>query len=324
MRRAGSACRHSISLPGKRLRLKKWIAGPNRLNMKKLGFAMALRAATCLVLLAAAAPVMASDVERARALFERAEYRPAVELLKSSPEANSPDAQFVAGRAWYQLGEYRKAVEALEKTAQARPGDAAVWLWLGRAWGRRAETSNMLVAPSYASKSRQCFEKSVALNPKLGEALNDLFTYYLEAPGFLGGGMDKAQALLEKIRAVDPAEAEYALAQIAEKRKQYESAEAHLRRAVELAPKQAGRLIDLARFFARRGRIQEADRTLDAAAEVAPGSPKVLFARAELYVNTRRHPQEARRLLEQYLQSPLTPDDPPREEARKLLGRLGG
>ncbi len=269
-------------------------------------------------------PAGAASIERARAHFERAEYRHAIEALKQAPEAGSPEGLFLAGRAWYQLGEYKKAVEALEKASQARPDDAAIWLWLGRAWGRRAETSNMLVAPSYASKSRQCFEKAVALNPNSGEALNDLFTYYLEAPGFLGGGVDKAQALVDRIRAVDPAEAEYALAQIAEKRKQFDTAEAHLLCAVELAPKQAGRLIDLARFLARRGKLQEADRTLDAAAEAAPGSPKVLFARAELYVNTRRNPQEARRLLEQYLQAPLTPDDPPREEARKLLERIGG
>lgn len=275
----------------------------------------------CLIL---AAPLVASDLDRARAHFERAEYREAIALLKSSPDARGADAQFLLGRAWYQLGEYRKAVEALEKAAEARPDDANLWLWLGRAWGRRAETSNMLVAPSYASKSRQAFEKAVNLDPANKEALNDLFSYYLEAPGFLGGGFDKAQALVARIRALDPAEAEYALAQLAEKKKQYESAEAHLRRAAELAPRQVGRVIDLARFFARRGRIQDADRALAQAEQIAPGSPKVLFARAEFYVQTRRNPQEARRLIEQYLQSPLTPDDPPREEARKLLERIGG
>lgn len=285
---------------------------------------MKLSLAAWLAFLLLAAPAGASDLDRARALYERAEYRQAIELLKSSPGARSAEALFLLGRAHYQLGDFRKAVEALEKSVQARPNDAAAWLWLGRAWGRRAETSNMFVAPSYASKARQCFEKAVALDPQNREALNDLFSYYLEAPGFLGGGIDKAQGLVEKIRALDSAEAEYALAQLAEKKKQYDRAEAHLRRAVELAPKQVGRVLDLARFFARRGRIQEADRAMEQAEKIAPGSPKVLFARAELYIQTHRHPKEARRLIEQYLQSPLTPDDPPREEARKLLERLGG
>ncbi|GIU73028.1 MAG: hypothetical protein KatS3mg004_0115 [Bryobacteraceae bacterium] len=274
-------------------------------------------------LLTVGALAWASDLDRARVLYERAEYRQAVELLKNSPEGRTPEGLWLAGRAWYQLGDYKKAVDALEKLGQARPQDSDAWLWLGRAWGRRAETSNMLVAPSYASRSRQCFEKAVALNPRNAEALNDLFTYYLEAPGFLGGGVDKAEALVAKIRAIDPAEAEYALAQIAEKRRQYESAEAHLRRAVELAPRQVGRIIDLARFLVRRGRLQEAEKTFDEAQAVAPDSPKVLFARAETYLKAGRK-AEARKLLEQYLKAELTPEDPPREEALRLLAKLGG
>jgi len=274
-------------------------------------------------LLTVGALAWASDLDRARVLYERAEYRQAVELLKNSPEGRTPEGLWLAGRAWYQLGDYKKAVDALEKLVQARPQDSDAWLWLGRAWGRRAETSNMLVAPSYASRSRQCFEKAVALNPRNAEALNDLFTYYLEAPGFLGGGVDKAEALVAKIRAIDPAEAEYALAQIAEKRRQYESAEAHLRRAVELAPRQVGRIIDLARFLVRRGRLQEAEKTFDEAQAVAPDSPRVLFARAESYLRAGRK-AEARKLLEQYLKAELTPEDPPREEALRLLAKLGG
>ncbi|MFZ5929205.1 MAG: tetratricopeptide repeat protein [Acidobacteriota bacterium] len=282
------------------------------------------RLALWLVCLFLAAPAGASDLDRARAFFERAEYGQAIDLLNSSSGVRSADELFLLGRAHYQLGDYKKAVEALQKAAEARPGDAGIWLWLGRAWGRRAETSNMFVAPSYAAKARQCFEKAVALDPANKEAVNDLFRYYLEAPGFLGGGLEKAQALVDRIRALDPAEAEYALAQLAEKKKEYDHAEAHLRRAVELAPKQVGRVIDLARFLARRSRIQEADRTLEQAEKLAPGSPRVLFARAEFYIQTRRNPQEARRLIEQYLQSPLTPDDPPRSEALKLLGKIGG
>jgi hypothetical protein len=32
----------------------------------------------------------------------------------------------------------------------------------------------------------------VQLNPRNMDALSDLFEYYLEAPGFMGGGLDKA------------------------------------------------------------------------------------------------------------------------------------
>ena len=82
-------------------------------------------------------------------------------------------------------------------------------------------------------------------------------------------------------------------------------------------------MIDLAKFLFRRGRAQEAEKTFEQASAIAPGSPKVLFAKAESYIKAGRK-EEARKLLKQYLTLPLSPDDPPREEALRLLDRLKG
>jgi hypothetical protein len=40
-------------------------------------------------------------------------------------------------------------------------------------------------------------------------------------------------------------------------------------------------------------------------------------------INEKRDLDTARKLLEQYLKSPLTPEDPPREHAQALLKKLG-
>jgi len=265
---------------------------------------------------------VASDLDRAQSLYNRTDYRAALDILKQSPEAKTAAGHELAGKAWYQLGDFKNAVEAFEKAVRLDPSSSRLENWLGRSWGRRAETSNPLMAPGYASKARQHFERSVALNPRDQEAVNDLFSYYLEAPGFLGGGMDKAAALAEKIKTNDPAEYYFALAQLAEHRKQYDYAEAHLRRAVDIAPKQVGRVLDLAKFLARRGKYSEAENTFQLASKVAPQNKEILFARAATYVETGRNLDEAKKLLVQYINSPLTADDPPRDEARKLLQRV--
>lgn len=161
------------------------------------------------------------------------------------------------------------------------------------------------------------------LDPNNPEAVNDLFSYYLEAPGFLGGGLDRASALAERIGELDRAEYHWAQAQLARKRKQFTSAEEQLRKAMELAPNQVGRVIDLAAFLAERGRAQESDAAFRKARELAPEAPKVLFARASAYIETDREPEATRKLLEQYLWSDLTPEDPPRREAEKLLRGIG-
>jgi tetratricopeptide (TPR) repeat protein len=182
--------------------------------------------------------------------------------------------------------------------------------------------ASFLTAPGYASKTRQNLERAVALDERNIEALNDLFEYYLQAPGFLGGGHDKAAALIEKIAAVDPVERHWAMARLAEERKDFRSAEAQLRRSLELAPRQIGRAVDLAKFLARRGRTEESEQIFEMARRLGPQHPTFLWERANLLVEQKRNLPEARRLLEQYLTVAVPPEDDNKTEARKLLKRL--
>jgi tetratricopeptide (TPR) repeat protein len=232
-------------------------------------------------------------------------------------------AELERGKSYFLAGDYKKAAELFDRAIAADPGNSVLYHWLGKAYGRRAETSNMLIAPGLASKARQNFEKAVALDGKNLEAINDLFSYYLEAPGFLGGGLDKAEKLAKRIEALDPVEYHYALAQLADKRKEFKTAEMHFRRAVDLAPRQVGRIIDLARFLSQRGQHQESEKVFAQAERVSPNEPRLLFERAQNYIRSKKNLEEAKVLLERYLKSRLTPDDPPRAEAERLLKQAG-
>ncbi len=114
------------------------------------------------------------------------------------------------------------------------------------------------------------------------------------------------------------------LARIAEKRKEYQTAEQQFRLAAEAAPRQVGRVLDLAKFLAKRGRYQESEEAFVRAEKLAPNAPKVLFERANAYIRTGRNLDTARVLLQRYLEATLTPDDPPRKDAESLLKRLPG
>jgi Flp pilus assembly protein TadD len=263
----------------------------------------------------------ASDVvRRAEALYQHTDYAASLRVLADDP---APEAAnyLLAGKNHFMSGDYKKAVELFEKflvmSSQSSEGE----LWLGRAWGRRAETSSWVMAASHATKARQSFEKAVALDPRNHEAKNDLFDYYLNAPGMLGGGMEKAEAEARSIAAERPPEYEFEEAQISEKRKDFKTAEVHLRRAMELAPAEAGRVVDLARFLAKHGRFNESDPLFEKARKMAPGQPRILFAQASSDIENHRNREEARQLLQEYLHADLTPDDPSRQEAEKLLRR---
>jgi tetratricopeptide (TPR) repeat protein len=263
------------------------------------------------------------SLKRAEELYQRTDYKVSLTLLRDiSPPTGA--VYCVMGQDYFMLGEYKKATDSFEKALTLEPSNSVYAHWLGRSFGRRAETSGPFTAPLHASKARQYFERAVALDPANEEAMNDLFDYYLQAPGFLGGGYERAEQIAKRIAQQNEAEGHFAQAQLADKRKQFDTAEEQLRRAMELAPKQVGRVLDLAKYLAKRGRFEESEAAFDKAEALAPGSPKVYFARAHTYVEHRRHLDKAQELLIKYLGSDLTPDDPPRDEAERLLKQAAG
>jgi Flp pilus assembly protein TadD len=282
-----------------------------------------MRILSAFVFLAVTAGASLDVVGRASALYQRTDYEDSLHVLAQDP---APDAAnyLLSGKNYFMLGDYERAIECFEKALAISPTNSEYELWLGRAWGRRAETSGWLIAGVHASKARQCFERAVAWDPNNREAKNDLFDFYVNAPGFLGGGLEKAEAHARSIASERPPEYEYEEAQIADRKKDYAAAEAHLRRAMELAPTDSGRILDLARYVAKRGRLAESDALFDKARKLAPDKPTVAFAEARMDIENHRNLEQARRLLQGYLHASLTPDDPPRQEAEKLLRRAGG
>jgi cytochrome c-type biogenesis protein CcmH/NrfG len=93
---------------------------------------------------------------------------------------------------------------------------------------------------------------------------------------------------------------------------------------MEVAPREIGRVLDLAKYLAKRGRIQDSEAAFERAEKLEPQSPRVIFARADTYIQQKRNLEQARSLLKKYLQSNLSPDDPPREEAVRLLKQTSG
>jgi tetratricopeptide (TPR) repeat protein len=270
-----------------------------------------------------AAPAAAADLEQARKLYNLTQFEESLKVLQAIQVKDGPVHELI-GRNYYMEGEYKKATESLEKAAAADPASSEIALWAGRAFGRRAETSSPFTAPGLASKARQFFEKAVQLDPKNMEALSDLFEYYLEAPGFLGGGLDKAQGIAARMGELEPADGHWAQAKIAEKHKELRGAEEQLRRAIEVSPRGVGHVIDLARFLAKQGRFQEADQSLARAEKIAPDAPRLMFVKADLYIKQGKNLDLAKDLLKRYMTSTLTPDDPPRSEAAKLLKQVQG
>lgn len=155
--------------------------------------------------------------DRAYELYSQSKFREAAAILEKA-SGKDPDNLMLLGQSYFELKNYGGAVEAFEKAAVAKPKDSNIFVWLGRAWGRRAE-ANKAFALVWARRAKNAFEKAVGLDPKNIDALDDLFEFYIDAPGIVGGGVDKAEAVARQIAEIDQAKGERLMARVEARKK---------------------------------------------------------------------------------------------------------
>ena len=150
--------------------------------------------------------------------------------INASP--NDAQAHNLLCRAYFSLGDWDRGISDCEKAVALAPGNSQFHLWLGRIYGEKADGSSFVTAAGLARRVRSEFETAVRLNPRNIDARSDLAEFYLEAPGLVGGGRDKAEAQASTLATIDPITADAVKARIAEKRKDYGAAERELLAAI--------------------------------------------------------------------------------------------
>lgn len=170
-----------------------------------------------------------------------------------------------------------EAVAVGERASAAASEDARVWLWLGRAYGRKAIEAGLLARAGWASKTRSAWERAVELAPESTEPRFDLMQYYLQAPGLLGGGLDKAKAQAEAIARIDAAHGLLAEGAIAMHEKDVARAERAWRAAVERAPGDHRVRVAWSGFLSREGRLDELFAFWNAQVAANPGDAFAWF-----------------------------------------------
>jgi len=276
-------------------------------------------------MLLAALPATGEVPPAARQQFEAGRYAEAVQTLQAALGQDSKNAALHhwLGRSYFEMRDFDKAVTHAERAAALDSQNSEIRQWLGRAYGRKAERAGWFSGFSLARKTRSEFEEAVRLNPRNFSAQRDLIEFYLEAPGVVGGGKDKARRQAEAVAALDAAEGHVAMAAYWEREKKHDRAAAECQKVLELKPARVEPYLEIAAYYTRRedpGRIQEAVRV---AAAVAPKDPRLNYYRAVARVVAGMELEEAERLLKAYLASvPDRSDYPSHPAAHEWLGRL--
>jgi len=265
-------------------------------------------------LAAANADLQAGKADEAASLLNQA--------LQASP--NDAEANNLLCRVEYAKQHFDQAAGHCEKAVSLNPQNARYHLWLARALGERADRASFMNAFSLAKKSRDQFETAIRLDPRDVEALSDLGEFYKEAPGVVGGGMDKAEEIAKRLDALDASRAHQLRAQMAEKQKDLGTAEKELKAACT-GNRAAIQWMQLASFYRRQERwadMEAAIKSGEAAAAHDRHAAIAFFNGASVLARANRQPQEAIKLYERYIDSADKTEEAPVFDVLTRLAKL--
>jgi tetratricopeptide (TPR) repeat protein len=275
-------------------------------------------------LMIAVSPLAASDALGAHKLLEQGHVDLAVGTLKEQlrSEPKNAEAYNLLCRAYLMADKWDAAVSACERAVALEPQNSQYHLWLGRSYGQKAEHVGAFTAAHVAGQVRGEFETAVRLNPKNVEAHDDLADFYLEAPWVVGGGEKKAEAQASELQKLEPAQAGLLRARIAEKKKDFATAETEIKQAIQDSGGMPGPWMALARLYRTMGRFEEMQHAIDHATDPSLNRPDVLPRAAEILIDANRNLPGAENLLGRYLSSTNPSEDAPVFKAHYLLGTL--
>lgn len=273
-----------------------------------------------------ARPLRAADLATAEADLQAGKADEAIGLLTAALKANpnDPEANNLLCRVNFTLQQFDKASPYCEKAVQLRPQESGYHLWLGRALGERAGRASFVNAFSLARRTRAELETAVHLDPHDGDALSDLGEFYKDAPGVIGGGLDKAEEIAKQLDSVEPPRAHILRGEIAEKQKDLAAAEREYRAAASGAHPAFG-WMQLGSFYRRQQRWDDmlnAVKSGQAAAVHDRHAGEALVNGGSILARANRNLDLAIQLYETYLSASIQVEQAPAFDILTRLAKL--
>ena len=148
------------------------------------------------------------------------------------------------------------AVDHIQRAIELTPDNADYYMALGQAYGEKARKASIFKQPFLAPKVKSAFEKAAQIDPKHAGAHIGLAQYYSQAPGIMGGDMDKAWKEVDIVIGLNEFEGHRLKAQILEREKNINGAEQEWKLFAKLRPKD-WRVWKLAGYFYLRQKKTE-------------------------------------------------------------------
>jgi tetratricopeptide (TPR) repeat protein len=291
----------------------------NPFNPKNFLFLLAI-----ILLMNCISYAMDDGMEKGVQLFNEKKYPEAKTFFESFVRTNpdNPETAFYLGKIFLIENNYDRAIDWLKKAVELDDKNSDYHLWLGRAYGVKAQRAGMLKKAPAARNVKTEFEKAVELDPDNMDARWGLLQFYLMAPGIMGGSKDKASAQAEEIKKRNSYQGRLAFGFIHTMNEKYDLAEKEYFAAIQEKPDDYQSYNQLGYLYTRQKEFQKAFDLFEKLIKDHPKEISAYFQIGRLAVTSGKNLDRGVECLNQYLKSEPTENSPSFAWAHLLLGHI--
>lgn len=262
-----------------------------------------------------------SSIEKAKGLYELKKYDEAEKILKSVGEkaTDYAAARYYLGRIAFDKKEYDDASDYFEEATEADPKGADYFNWLGNTYGTIARDANVLKQGMLAPKMKRAWEKAIELDTKNIDARTSLIQYYTQAPGFMGGSIEKAKEVAKQIVALNPAEGHRQLGNVYLSEKKPTEAEKEFIEAVKINPDYVSLL---ANFYTNQKQYDKAFSLFEEAIKKNPEDYTSIYQVGKTSALSGQKLERGEECLKKYLTHTPAQNEPSHAGANMRLAQI--
>lgn len=218
----------------------------------------------------------------------------------------------------------KDAIEWFEKAVKINDKSSAHHLWLGNALGDQADHTSKIKLPFLARRIKGEFDKAAQLDPTSIDARHGLIQFYSQAPGVMGGSMDKAKEQAREIEKLNAMRGHLEMATLLERDKDVAGAEKEFNAAVTSSlPDSTFAYGRLANFLARQKRFPEAVVVYERLLKIKPDAINARLNMAWMLVQSGKEFDRAEHEAKAWFaDQPKDASIPTRSSAHYIMGRI--
>lgn len=171
--------------------------------------------------------LFAANLEKGKEYFETGDFEKARDIFEAIVEENdeNDDAQYWLGRTYFMLRKFEEASDCLETAIDLNDKNADYYFWYGNSLGNEIQSVNVIKQALMAGDILEAYEKAIEVDPKHIGAHIGVAQFYLQAPGIMGGDIEKAKEQADILKKLGSKDGDLIAIGILVKEEKFEEAE---------------------------------------------------------------------------------------------------